>query len=95
MYRNLLNGGRASESTVEYCQQYGVHPQVCLTEVSGYLTYTADKISKHDLPHANDLEDFLDGMADKYQLNPDATSERIFGKKDVSNHDYMYKTVMK
>ncbi len=95
MYRNLLNGGRASESTVEYCQQYGVHPQVCLTEVSGYLKYTADKISKHDLPHANDLEDFLDGMADKYQLNPDATSERIFGKKDVSNHDYMYKTVMK
>ena len=95
MYRNLLNGGRASESTVEYCQQYGVHPQVCLTEVSGYLKYTADRISKHDLPHANDLEDFLDGMADKYQLNPDATSERIFGKKDVSNHDYMYKTVMK
>ena len=95
MYRNLLNGGRASESTVEYCQQYGVHPQVCLTEVSGYLTYTADKISKHDLPHANDLEDFLDEMAEKYQSNPDKTSERIFGKSDVTVTDYMYKTVMK
>ena len=95
MYRNLLNGGRASESTIEYCQQYGVHPQVCLTEVSGYLQYTAERISNHDLPHSNDLEDFLDEMAEKYYLNADATSERLFGKSDFTNKDFMYKTVTK
>ena len=95
MYRNVLVGGRAAESTIEYCQQYGVHPQVCFTEVSGYLQYTAQRISNKQLPHANDLEDFLDEMAEKYQSNPDKTSERLFGKSDVTVTDYMYKTVTK
>ena len=95
MYRNLLESGRASTSTIEYCQQYGVHPQVCLTEVSGYLQFTTERIANDDLPHANDLEDFLDEMADKYYLNADETAERLFGKADFANNDYMYKTVKK
>ena len=95
MYRNLLDGGRASTSTIEYCQQYGVHTQVCLTEVSGYLQFTTERIANDDLPHANDLEDFLDEMADKYHLNADETAERLFGKADFANNDYMYKTVKK
>ena len=95
MYRNLLESGRASTSTIEYCQQYGVHPQVCLREVSGYLQFTDERIGNDDLPHANDLEDFLDEMADKYYLNADETAERLFGKADFANNDYMYKTVKK
>ena len=96
MYRNVLVGGRAAESTIEYCQQYGVHPQVCLTEVSGYLQYTAELIAKGtELPHSNHLEEFLDEMAEKYQSNPDKTSERLFGKSDIAVTDYMYKTVTK
>ena len=95
MYRNLLDGGRAQTSTIEYCQQYGVHPQVCLREVSGYLQFTDERIGNDDLPHANDLEDFLDEMADKYYLNADETAERLFGKADFANNDYMYKTVKK
>ena len=95
MYRNLLESGRASTSTIEYCQQFGIHPQVCLTEVGGYLAYTSERIANSDLPHANDLEDFLDEMTDKYYLNADKTSERLFGKKDFANKDFMYKTVTK
>ena len=38
MYRNLLDGGRASTSTIEYMQQYGVHPQVGFVEVQGYIS---------------------------------------------------------
>ena len=89
MYRNLMDGSRASTSTIEYMQQYGVHPQVGLTEVSGYIKYTADRIAKHELVHANDLEEFLDQMADKYYKNADATSERIYGKTQQYNTDYM------
>ena len=95
MYRNLLESGRASTSTIEYCQQFGIHPQVCLTEVGGYLAYTSERIANSDLPHANDLEDFLDEMTDKYYLSADKTSERLFGKKDFANKDFMYKTVTK
>lgn len=89
MYRNLLESGRAQTSTIEYLQQYGVHPQVALTETSGYINFVADQISKGALPHANSLEDFLDQMAVKYRANADITSQRIFGVSDFANTDYM------
>lgn len=89
MYRNLMDGSRANTATIEYMQQYGIHPQVAFTEVSGYIKYTAERIANHDLPHSNDLEEFLDQMADKYYKNADATSERIFGKSDFLNPEYM------
>mgnify|MGYP003652215944 FL=1 len=91
MYRNLMDGSRASTATIEYMTQYGVHPQVGLTEVSGYIQHTANRIANHDLPHSNDLEDFLDQMADKYCANADKTAERIFGKSDFVNEEYMLK----
>lgn len=93
MYRNLLVGSRAAASTIEYLQQYGVHPQICLAEVSGYVNYITERIKNGEKIHSNDLEDFLDSMADKYKDNVDATCERIFGEKDVLNYDYMYKSV--
>ena len=49
MYRNLMDGGRASTATIEYMQQYGVHPQLALTEVSGYIKHVADRIAKKEL----------------------------------------------
>lgn len=89
MYRNLMDGGRASTSTIEYMLQYGVHPQVALTEVSGYVQHTAQRISEGHLPHSNDYEEFVDRMADKYCKNADKTSERLFGKTDCVNTKYM------
>mgnify|MGYP003123317892 FL=1 len=89
MYRNLMDGGRASTATIEYMQQYGVHPQLALTEVSGYIKVTADRIAKLEMLHSNDLEEFLDQMADKYYQNADITAQRIFGKADFLNTDYM------
>lgn len=89
MYRNLIEGGRAQTATIEYLQQYGVHPQVSLTEVSGYIQYTAERIAKKELLHSNDLEDFLDQMADKYCANVDTTAERLFGKTEFTNSEYM------
>ena len=95
MYRNLLDGGRISTATIEYMQQFGVHPQICQKEVAGYIAYTDDRIQSGEVLHANDLEDFLDEMGDKYWEGADKTSERLFGKKDFTNKDFMYKTVTK
>lgn len=96
MYRNLLSHiGKAGEATLEYCQQYGVHPQVCNLEVRAYIDNVAARIENGETPHSNDLEDFLDAMAAKYGKNPDKTCERLFGKSSIANHDYMYKTVTK
>ena len=95
MYRNLLDGGKVSTSTIEYSQQFGVHPQVCQKEVAGYLAYTDDRIMQGEILHSNDLEDFLDEMGEKYWEGADKTSERLFGTKDFTNNDFMYKTVTK
>ena len=95
MYRVLLDGGKMSTSAMEYCQQFGVHPQICMAEVSGYIQYTNKRIADGELLHANDLEDFLDEMAEKYYKNADKTAERLFGKADFTVSDHMYKTVTK
>ena len=89
MYRNLMEGGRASTATIEYMQQYGIHPQVGLAEVQGYMNNVTDRMNKKIMIHSNDLEDFLDAIADKYWTSADATTERIYGKKDIANTDYM------
>ena len=89
MYRNLMDGGRASTATIEYMQQYGIHPQAGLTEVQGYIAHVANRIKRGEIPHSNDLEEFLDQMADKYFKNADATTERIYGKTQVFNTEYM------
>lgn len=89
MYRNLMDGGRASTATIEYMQQYGIHPQLGLAEVQAYLNYATDQLRDNVKLHSNDLEEFLDQMADKYYEAADITSERIYGKKDIFNTDYM------
>ena len=89
MYRNLMDGGRASTATIEYMQQYGVHPQVGLTEVQGYIKLVSDMISRKQIPHSNHLEDFLDEMADKYYKETDKTTQRIFGKDNIISPEIM------
>ena len=87
MYRNLMDGGRASTSTIEYMQQYGIHPQVGFVEVQGYIAVVNELISKKQIPHSNHLEEFLDAMADKYYKESDKTTQRIFGKENITNTD--------
>lgn len=91
MYRNLLDGGRAQTATIEYTAQYGVHPQVALKECRIYLDSVSEAIDKGIVLHANHLEDFLDEMASKYVVCVDATAERLYGKADFTNTDYMLK----
>ena len=79
MYRNLMDGGRASTATIEYMQQYGVHPQVGFAEVQGYIAVVNELLSKQQIPHSNHLEEFLDAMGEKYYKEADKTTERIFG----------------
>ena len=87
MYRNLMDGGRASTATIEYMQQYGVHPQVGFVEVQGYIAVVNELISKEQIPHSNHLEEFLDAMADKYYKESNKTTQRIFGKENITNTD--------
>ena len=89
MYKNLMVSGRPADSTIEYMQQYGVHPQVARPIVANYIESVEKEVAEGKFPHANNLENFLDDCAEKFYEFADATTERIFGKKDITNQDYM------
>jgi hypothetical protein len=91
LYRNLIQFSRPQEVTIEYLQQYGVHVQVALGEVSGYITLVEQRIVKGERPTGADMEIFFDDMADKYAPCADEASDRMFGKLDFTNTDYMLK----
>ena len=89
MYRNLMDGGRASTATIEYMQQYGVHPQVALLEVQGYITVVNQMIAKGEIPDSSHLENFLDEMSGKYYKLADKASQRLFGKENITDTQIM------
>ena len=92
LYRNLVEGNRAKEGTLEYMQQYGVHCQMAVSEVSGYINHVTTLIhQKKEVLDASHLEDFLDKMADKYVHNADTISKRLFGRDGIINKSYMEK----
>ena len=89
LYRNLIEYGRGKEATLEYLQQYGVHVQLAIAEVSGYTTLVNNLVANGDKITSLHLEDFLDEMRDKYSSNADEVSKRLFGKSDITNKEYM------
>jgi|APSaa5957512622_1039677.scaffolds.fasta_scaffold11761_7 hypothetical protein len=89
MYRNLIEGGHPKEATIEYLTQYGVHTQLALAEVSGYIEVVNRLIAAKEVITSSHLEDFFDEMKVKYQGNADIASTRVFGKAEITNPTYM------
>ena len=89
LYRNLIEYGRGKEASLEYLQQYGVHVQLAIAEVSGYIESVNVMIESGERMTSLHLEDFLDQMKDKYSSNADKVSKRLFGKVDITNKEYM------
>jgi hypothetical protein len=89
LYRNLVELGRAKEASIEYLQQFGVHIQIALREVAGYIATTNERISNGDRPTAADLEDFLDHMALKYEYCVVEVTQRMFGVESITKPEFM------
>ena len=88
-YKDVILGGKVSNSTVEYTSQFGVHPQVAEAECLIYCKSIEKALSEGIVVHSNNLEEFLDEMANKYVGGVDKTTERLFGKADITNSAYM------
>ena len=89
LYRNLVELGRAKEGTLEYMQQYGVHSQMAIAEVSGYINFVNELIKEKRIFDSTHLENFLDEMKKKYVNNADKISNRLFGRDGIINKSYM------
>ena len=89
LYRNLIEYSRAKEATLEYLQQYGVHAQMAIAEVSGYINFVNELLKEKRILDATHLENFLDEMKNKYVNNADKISNRLFGRDGIINKSYM------
>ena len=88
LYRNLVEYSRAKEATLEYMQQYGVHAQMAIAEVSGYINFVNELIKEKRILDATHLENFLDEMKKKYVNNADKICSRLFGRDGIINKAY-------
>ena len=89
LYRNLIEGGMARDSSIEYLQQFGVHIQVAVAETTGYILATQEAIQNGVRPTASSIEDFLDEMASKYEYCVGEAAQRMFGQSDIVNTKLM------
>ena len=67
-YRDMLVHRGIGMGTIEYMNQFGIHPNAAAAEVITYINNT-DKIIQESgyLPDSNDLENWLTKMVDKYK----------------------------
>ena len=91
LYRNLIQYGRPQESTMEYLQQYGILVQFAIKITKQFIEQIDQNIQEGKFLHANVLEDWLDQVAEDFKESADITTERIFGKRDITNKDFMLK----
>ena len=89
LYWNLIEVGRAKEATIEYLQQFGVHVQLALLEVVGYIENVNSRINNGERPDASDLEDFLDQMSIKYEPCVSVATKRMFGVDSIVKPNLM------
>ncbi len=91
MYRDIFGSNTMGVGTLEYLEQYGVHPQVAHKETIIYVNGINEGINEGMVFYGNHLEEWLDKMAEKYVFCADLASERMYGKKEIMNTDYMRK----
>lgn len=88
LYRNMLERGTPSDSTMEYMQQFGIHAQLAIKEVVGYMTHVEELIKNGERPSSIHLEEFLDEMANKYEGNAYEVTKRMFGVEKIEISEY-------
>lgn len=91
LYRNLIQYGRPQESTMEYLQQYGVLAQMAIRITKTFIDQVESNLEEGKYLHSNVLEDWLDKTAEDFKKSADMTTERIFGKEDITNKEFMLK----
>ncbi len=75
-YRDVMMSGRLGAGTLEYSEQFGLHPQVLLDEVGLYVKTVAniDTGAKIDSQH---LHDWMTAMAEKYKFCPENAAKQL------------------
>lgn len=88
-YRDIMAHGRLGMGTLEYLQQFGIHPHAAEAIVKGYITDTYAKVSAKKLIDYEDLEKFLDIVEEHFKDAYKDVLKRI-GLDSLYEQWYMY-----
>ena len=88
--QNIMSSGKIAISTVEYWEQFGVHPLVGEKITRDYLESVALEIKENKLPSVVSMHKFLDHMVETFKDEHKHSLTRI-GVDAIVNHQYAYK----
>ena len=88
--QNIMSSGRVGISTVEYWEQFGVHPMVGEKLTRDYLESVALEIKENKFPSIQSMHKFLDHMVETFKDEHRHSLTRI-GVDAIINHQYAYK----
>jgi chromosome segregation ATPase len=89
-YRDVSAHGRLGMGTLEYLQQFGIHPHTAQEIVSKYIKETNAMVSGGEEATYRDLENFLDIVQEKFKDNYKAVLAKL-GIDQLYDKWYMYK----
>ena len=88
--QNMMAHGRVQISTVEYWEQFGVHPIAGEKLVRDYLASIEAEMEKGKIPSVVSMHEFLDKMVKMFKDEHKHSLTRI-GVDAIINHQYAYK----
>jgi hypothetical protein len=88
--QNIMSSGKIAISTVEYWEQFGVHPMVGEKLTREYLSSVQKELSENKHPSVVSMHQFLDRMVETFKEEHKHSLTRI-GVDAIVNHQYAYK----
>lgn len=88
--QNLMSSDRIAISTVEYWEQFGIHPMVGEKLTREYMNSVKTEIENGKLPSVQSMHMFLEQMVETFK-NEHQHSLKRMGLEKIVNDDYIYK----
>ncbi len=88
--QNLMSSNRIAVSTVEYWEQFGVHPMVGEKLTREYMASVETELKENKLPSVQSMHNFLEKMVETFKEEHKHSLTRI-GVDAIVNHQYAYK----
>ena len=88
--QNLMATDKIAISTVEYWEQFGIHPMVGEKLTREYMNSVRVELNENKLPSVQSMHVFLDQMVETFKDEHKHSLKRI-GVEAIVNHSYIYK----
>lgn len=92
--RDIMMTGRLNVGTIEYLEQFGVHPVTALSIIQGYLQDIDSRMKQKEVPDINHLYSFLDSVYKTFKNEYKKTLDHM-GLDSLLDVDFLYKSTSK